>query len=175
MRILVAEDEENISLTYKLFLEDRGHEVTLTSDGKECLEKYRSSIPESEKARSHARYFDVVVLDYRMPGLDGLSVAREILKLKPDQRIIFASAYTEETLFMSVKQLKMFVELLQKPFEPDVLIEIIEGNVVYEQLKAAAKDRKKLDDWNLSHDEAQDLLDKVIKLRRSEVEMKNNR
>jgi len=172
MRILVAEDEENISLTYKLFLEDRGHEVTITTHGKECLEKYRASIPETERSKSRIPAFDVVVLDYRMPILDGLGVAREILKLKPDQRIIFASAYTEETLADSVRQLKMFVELLQKPFEPDVLIEIIEGNRIYEDLKAAAKDRKKLDDWNLSHNEVQDLLDKVMKLRRSEVELK---
>jgi len=172
MRILVAEDEENISLTYKLFLEDRGHEVTITTNGKECLEKYRVSIPETERSRPRIPAFDVVVLDYRMPIIDGLGVAREILKLKPDQRIIFASAYTEETLADSVRQLKMFVELLQKPFEPDVLIEIIEGNRIYEDLKAAAKDRKKLDDWNLSHNEVQDLLDKVMKLRRSEVELK---
>jgi|SRR5581483_182481 len=172
MRILIAEDEENISLTYKLFLEDRGHEVTITTNGKECLEKYRSNIPKTENARSHVPYYDVVVLDYRMPGLDGLAVAREILKLRPDQRIIFASAYTEETLADSVKQLKMFVELLQKPFDPDVLVEIIEGNRVYEELKSAANDRKKLDDWDLTHDEVQDLLDKVMKLRRSEVELK---
>jgi CheY-like chemotaxis protein len=134
-----------------------------------CLEKYHAAA----KTASHLPAFDVVVLDYRMPGLDGLDVAKEILRLRPDQRIIFASAYTEETLRESIRNLKMFIELLQKPFEPTVLVEIIEGNMVYEQMKASAKDRKKLDDWNLSHDEVQDLLDKVTKLRRAEVEMKN--
>ena len=173
MKILVAEDEDNISLIYKVFLEERGHEVTITTDGKKCLEKYRSAMAETRKAASHRTVFDVVVLDYRMPGLDGLDVAKEILRVKPDQRIIFASAYTEETLRESIRQLQMFVELLQKPFEPNVLVEIIESNMVYKQLKAAAKDRKKLDDWNLSHDEVHDLLDKITKLRRSEVEMKN--
>ncbi len=173
MRILIAEDEESISLIYRIYLEERGHEVTITSDGKKCVEKYHSTIAQASKAASHLPAFDVVVLDYRMPGLDGLDVAKEILRLRPDQRIIFASAYAEETLRESIRSLQMFVELLQKPFEPSVLVEIIEGNVVHEQLKAAAKDRKKLDDWNLSHDEAQDLLDKVTKLRRAEVEMKN--
>jgi two-component system cell cycle response regulator CpdR len=170
MKILAAEDEKNISLIYKIFLEERGHDVTITADGKMCLEKYYAA---ATKTTSHLPVFDVVVLDYRMPGLDGLDVAKEILRLRPDQRIIFASAYTEETLCESIRDLKMFVELLQKPFEPSVLVEIIEGNMVYEQMKAAAKDRKKLDDWNLSHDEAQDLLDKVTKLRRAEVEMRN--
>jgi hypothetical protein len=68
----------------------------------------------------------------------------------------------------------MFIELLQKPFEPAVLVEIIEGNMVYEQMKASAKYQKKLDDWNLSHDEVQDLLDNVTKLTRAEVKLKNS-
>lgn len=55
--------------------------------------------------------FDVVVLDYRMPKKDGLQVAKEILKLNPKQRIIFASAYVKETLVESVKQLNQVVEL----------------------------------------------------------------
>ena len=173
MKILVAEDEDNISLIYKVFLEERGHKVTLTTDGKKCLEKYQSAMAEIGKAASHHTVFDVVVLDYRMPGLDGLDVAKEILRLKPDQRIIFASAYTEETVRESVRQLEMYVEMLQKPFEPDVLVEIIESNTVYKTLKAAAKDRKKLDDWELSNDEVHDLLDKITKLRRSEIEMKS--
>jgi len=173
MRILVAEDEESISLIYRIYLEERGHEVTITTDGKKCLEKYNSTMAEIGKAASHLPIFDVVVLDYRMPVFDGLHVGKEILRLRPDQRIIFASAYTEETLRESIKKLKMFVELLQKPFEPNVLVEIIEGNAVYEQLKSAAKEREKMRDWDLSHEEAQDLLDKVTRLRRAEVEMKN--
>jgi CheY-like chemotaxis protein len=42
--------------------------------------------------------FDVVELDYKMPGKDGMEVAKEILTINPDQRIIFASAYFKETL-----------------------------------------------------------------------------
>lgn len=79
--------------------------------------------------------FDVVVLDYRMPKRDGMEVAKEILELNPNQRIIFASAYVKETLEDSVKQLKQVVELMQKPFEADALVDTIEDKEVYQGLK----------------------------------------
>ena len=79
--------------------------------------------------------FDAVVLDYRMPGKDGMEVAKEILELNPNQRIIFASAYVKETLEDSVKELKRVVELMQKPFDADTLVDAIEDKEVQEGLK----------------------------------------
>ena len=60
--------------------------------------------------------YNVVVLDHKMPGTNRMDVAKEILGIDPHQRIIFPSAYVEETLQESVKQLKKVVELMQKPF-----------------------------------------------------------
>jgi hypothetical protein len=51
-----------------------------------------------------------------MPSTNRMDVAKEILGIDPHQRIIFPSAYVEETLQESVKQLKKVVELMQKPF-----------------------------------------------------------
>ena len=79
--------------------------------------------------------FDAVVLDYRMPGKDGMEVAKEILTLNPQQRIIFASAYVKETLEDSVKQLKQVVELMQKPFDAEVLADTIEDKEVHDGIK----------------------------------------
>jgi DNA-binding NtrC family response regulator len=70
-----------------------------------------------------------------MPGKDGMEVAKEILTIYPDQRIIFASAYFKETLENSVKELKRVVELLQKPFEMQAFIDTIEDKQVYDELK----------------------------------------
>jgi response regulator RpfG family c-di-GMP phosphodiesterase len=70
-----------------------------------------------------------------MPGKDGMEVAKEILTINPDQRIIFASAYVKETLENSVKELKRVVELLQKPFEMQAFIDTIEDKQVYDELK----------------------------------------
>ncbi|HEU4446591.1 MAG TPA: response regulator [Nitrososphaeraceae archaeon] len=79
--------------------------------------------------------FDAVVLDYRMPKKDGLAVAKEILALNPSQRIIFASAYVKETLRESVKELRQVVELMQKPFLPEALVDVVEDTEAYPELK----------------------------------------
>jgi CheY-like chemotaxis protein len=155
MRILIAEDEPEIWKPYQIALEARNHQVTITETGTECLRIYYNELSKkqdanlellsssSEKSNSNVDSFphpvpspfDVVILDYRIPEKDGMEVAREIVELNPDQRLIFASAYVKETLEDSVKQLKKVVELLQKPFELDVLIETVEDVAVYAELK----------------------------------------
>ncbi len=79
--------------------------------------------------------FDAVVLDYRMPKKDGLEVAKEILALNPSQRIIFASAFVKETLRESVRELRQVVELMQKPFLPEALVDVVEDTEAYPELK----------------------------------------
>jgi CheY-like chemotaxis protein len=101
MRILVAEDEEDIKSVYHMTLAGRGHEVFLTSDGEECLKIYRKKLQEHQEEGEHdgktsLSYFDALILDYKMPKKDGLQVAKEILEINPEQRIIFASAYVKE-------------------------------------------------------------------------------
>ena len=80
--------------------------------------------------------YDLVILDYKMPGMNGMDVAKEILAVNPHQRIVFASAYVKETLQESVKQLKQVVELIQKPFSLSQLVDAVEDKEVYEELKS---------------------------------------
>jgi CheY-like chemotaxis protein len=79
--------------------------------------------------------FDAVILDYKMPRKDGLEVAKHILAANPAQRIIFASAYVKETLRESVRELRQVIELVQKPFLPQVLVDIVEDSEAYPELK----------------------------------------
>jgi DNA-binding NtrC family response regulator len=90
--------------------------------------------------------FDAVVLDYRIPEKDGMEVAKEILELNPEQRIIFASAYVKETLEDAVKQLKQVVELMQKPFDADVLVDTIEDKEVHDGIKKLMTNLKQTKD-----------------------------
>jgi CheY-like chemotaxis protein len=166
MKILIAEDESDISHTYRVALESRNHDVNIANDGISCLRIYREELANrrltsSDKNMKHnnraqdspalaASPFDVVVLDYKMPGKDGMEVAKEILTINPDQRIIFASAYVKETLENSVKELKRVVELLQKPFEIQAFIDTIEDKQVYEELKKIMINIRAIDDDNTS-------------------------
>jgi CheY-like chemotaxis protein len=161
MKILIAEDESDIGCTYKLALENNGHEVIVTENGEECLNIYRKELRKMKTRTGNNRDnddnknldstllypsspFDAVVLDYIMPKKDGMEVAKEIFDLNPKQRIIFASAYVRDTLEDSVKHLKRVVELLQKPFDPDTLIDTIEDREAYEGLKKIMIDVKQM-------------------------------
>jgi CheY-like chemotaxis protein len=139
MRILVAEDEEDIRGVYYMTLVERGHEVVLTSDGEECLKVYRQKLQEHQEGeldgKTSLSYFDVLILDYKMPKKDGLEMAKEILEINPEQRIIFASAYVKETLSESVKELNRVVEMIQKPFSISALADTVENTEAYGGLK----------------------------------------
>ena len=139
MKILIGEDESDIALLYKKALEGRNHEVTLTSNGEDCLEIYHE---ESQRfllgtyVSGHILPFDVVILDHKMPKINGMEVAEEILAVNIHQRIIFASAYVKETLIDAIKRLKQVVELIQKPFTSICSIEFsIEDKEIYSELQ----------------------------------------
>ena len=70
-----------------------------------------------------------------MPKKDGIEVAEQILQWNPFQRIIFASAFVKETLLDYVKYLKRPVELIQKPFEVDILVKMIEDKEIFDSVK----------------------------------------
>ncbi len=81
LEILLVDDEPTLRLSMGDALEDAGHRVTRAADGRVALEIVR------------ARVFDVVVTDIRMPGLDGLSLFREVRESSPDTSVILMTAY----------------------------------------------------------------------------------
>ncbi|MBP8626339.1 MAG: response regulator [Syntrophorhabdales bacterium] len=83
IRILVVDDEENIRILFKEELEEEGYRIELASNGYEAIEKVRQTP------------FDLVVLDIKMPGLDGIQTLNEIKKINKDQHVILCSAYGE--------------------------------------------------------------------------------
>ena len=87
-----------------------------------------------------------------MPDRNGLEVAKEILAINSHQRIIFVSAFVEEWLFDSVKELKIPVEFLQKPISNKVLIDTIEQRQVYEQLERLNVDTEAFKKAGFNHE-----------------------
>ena len=135
MQVLIAEDERDAAELYRVVLESRGHAVTLTFNGRDCVDAYKKALDDVADRPADKPPFDVVVLDYRMPVMDGLQAAKEIARMNPKQRIIFASAYVKETLADSVKTLRQVVEMIQKPFDPDVLVHVVEDMPTIQGLK----------------------------------------
>lgn len=171
MRILIAEDEQNIAETYKLFFEDHNHQVVLTGDGEECVREYKSALEglKPEELTEHGIQktpFDAVILDYKMPKKDGMEAAKEILAMSSKQRIIFASAYVLDTLQEAVKDLGRVVELVQKPFEIEELISLVEDDKIWKELEKFNTNVKALKKMDLSHNAIVELLEGLKKIQR---------
>lgn len=125
MKILIAEDEPNTVQHYKVLLESQGYGIISTSDGESCLQVYKSALTESPKQKRRAPPFKVVILDVRMPKLEGVQLAKQILSMCPKQRIIMATAYSRESIKGLVNHLEN-VDILQKPFDLGMFLELIQ-------------------------------------------------
>lgn len=156
VKILVAEDEPVILMQYRMALEGGGHKVVAARDGEECLRLYEEELKSGSDRTSP---FDAVVLDYRMPKKDGMEVTKHILAVNPRQRVIFASAFTREALVDSIKQLNQVVELIQKPFDLDTLLDILEDKEIFSQLAMLNVKVKEIKDLNPTHEQIRDLLE----------------
>ena len=164
MKILLAEDESDVAILYKMILEDRGYEVTITTNGEDCLEVYHKELQNislNTNPSMHVQPFDAVVLDYKMPKINGMEVAKEILAVNPHQRIIFASAYVRDTLAYSVRRLNQTVELLQKPFREDVLVDTIEDKEIYSELEKFNVNVDVIKAANFRHEQLRGLLEVI--------------
>ena len=149
MRILVAEDDADAAGMYRAVLESRGHQVTFAFDGRNCFNIYRKAMKELELAGVQASAsvpFDVVVLDYMLPLGDGLSVAKEIMGLNPMQRIIFCSAIMKENLVRSAREFATAIETIQKPFEPEMLANLVENAQAQKGQARKKKEESIIDD-----------------------------
>jgi CheY-like chemotaxis protein len=178
LKILVAEDHPDTAKVYKVTLEDRGHWATIATNGEDCLkvyhEEYQRVILRSNP-KEHIQPFDVVVLDYKMPKINGIEVAKEILAVNSRQRIVLASAYLQDTLINSIQHLKQIVEILNKPFSRQVLLDTIENAEIYSELKELDVDVETLKGANLTNEQLRDLISSLIKERKSLVRPKKEK
>jgi two-component system response regulator (stage 0 sporulation protein F) len=81
-RILIADDEPNIRLLYKSELEADGYDVVVAVDGKDAVAKVDEARP------------DLVVLDIRMPGIDGVEALGRILDKHRTMPVILNTAFS---------------------------------------------------------------------------------
>jgi CheY-like chemotaxis protein len=135
MRLLVAEDLK-AAKAHKSALKRRGHIVTLSSSGEDCLKVYNDKLQDvtlRSDLNEHIQPFDAVVLDYEILKMNGIKVTKEILTVNQHQRIIFTSG-DDMAISKSLRQLKQKVEILKKPFTEQLLIETVEDEYIYSAL-----------------------------------------
>ncbi|BCM93807.1 regulatory protein AtoC [Abditibacteriota bacterium] len=113
-KILIVDDENNIRLMLRLALQASGHTIETASDGPEALDKFGEDT------------FDLVLLDQRMPAMDGLDVLRLMRSQKPDSKIIMVTAFGTVDLAMEAQRAGA-TNFLRKPFTTDVLRGAVEA------------------------------------------------
>lgn len=113
-KILLADDEDDVKVVLKLFLETRDYEVVTAYDGLDAIDQVRKEKP------------DVVLLDIMMPVIDGFEVCRR-LKADPETAsipIIMVSAASHAESVQKGLDAGA-IDYIVKPFEPEALEKLL--------------------------------------------------
>jgi len=108
--VLVVDDEPGMRDTLVAILEHHGYQVSSAPDGETAFNAVRETA------------FDVVVMDVRMPGRDGVSVLQEIGR--PPPQVILMTAYTQEDRLRAAVKAHAFA-VLHKPFETGRMLGLV--------------------------------------------------
>jgi FixJ family two-component response regulator len=109
MRVLIIDDEPHIRQMMRLTLAASGFDVDEAGNGEDGLTRLGDG---------HAH--DVVVLDQKMPGIDGLETLRRIKERAADARVLMVTAFASVELAVDAMKLGA-VDFLRKPMTPEIL------------------------------------------------------
>lgn len=112
-RILVVDDEQNLTFLLESILESKGYEVETANSGPEAIEKAQKKI------------FDICLLDIRMPGMNGVDVFMKMKEISPLTRVIMMTAYAVEDL-IEVALNEGAYACVHKPFDIDDILRLVE-------------------------------------------------
>jgi CheY-like chemotaxis protein len=119
MRILIVEDSPLVQQMYGLAFSRREHELTMAGDGREALALLEDPV----------RTFDVVLLDLRMPGMNGVEFLREVRR---DARlaqlpIVLTTIEPEESELLREARRLGVAAVVKKPWHPHQLRDLVEA------------------------------------------------
>ncbi len=111
-RILVVDDEEIVRESLSGWLQKDGYTLAVAADGPAALEQARRAP------------WSILLVDLKMPGMDGLTVLEEVKKLQPEAAVVIMTAYA--TIDTAVTAMKSGAyDYLVKPFDPEELSHLI--------------------------------------------------
>ena len=107
--LLLVDDDEMSSQILEYILSDEGYEADTVATGATALDKCTT------------KNYDLVILDYMLPDMKGLEVAKRLKEIRPEGKIILLTGYTNE----SEAEESYYDRILMKPVPPDTIIKAI--------------------------------------------------
>ena len=117
-RILLVDDEQDIAFTFSTGLEDNGFVVDTFNDTEEALSNFKAGL------------YDLLLIDVKMPKMNGFELYREIEKIDKKPKICFITAF--EVYYKSLRELFPTMEVdcyIKKPITTDDLVERIKSEL----------------------------------------------
>ncbi len=112
--ILVVDDDMGMCETLSDIMEEKGYRTIIATDGREAI----------QKAKELA--FDVILMDIKMPGMDGVETFKQIKRIQPETAVVMMTAYAVEDLIREALSEGAY-GVLHKPFDIERMISLIEG------------------------------------------------
>ncbi len=112
MRILVVDDDRDFTESIGELIESEGHQPVLAYNGIEVLKIFKQN------------NIDIILLDFRMPGLNGIETLSEIRKLNLSVPVVIMTAYATTELTKDAIKYGA-IEVMNKPFNINKLMEVI--------------------------------------------------
>jgi two-component system response regulator AtoC len=125
-KLLFADDEESIRLLYKEEFEEQGYEVILAADGHEALKMFSLHAP------------DLLVIDIKMPGMDGIELLNYIKKKDPTISVIMISGHADTPVVVQAVQ-GGADDFIVKPFDVEMVEICIQKVLEKKDLKQRVK------------------------------------
>ena len=125
--VLIVDDEPSIRLMFRTALESSGYETREAGDGPEALKRVDESSP------------DVMLLDLKMPGMDGMETLRRLRNSGHDTAVVIVTAHGSIPDAVTAMKLGA-VDFLTKPVTPDVLRRVVRDIVARHQRPEPTED-----------------------------------
>jgi len=129
-KILIVDDEKNIRMTLKHSLKSQEFDIYMAVNGEEALENIKNN------------KFDLILLDIKMPGLDGMEVLKKIRDNGNNVNVIMMTAYG--SVEKAVEAMKLgAIDFISKPFTHEEIRNIVKEVLGREELREEDLDTSK--------------------------------
>lgn len=118
---LVVDDEKNVTELLKLQLEEVGFDVDTANDGAEAINKIQ------------ARHYDLILLDLRMPRINGIEVLKFAKENQPDSQVLILTGYGDIKTAVDAIKMGAF-DFISKPYNFDELMVSINNALAMHRL-----------------------------------------